>query len=46
MSRTEEKNSARGPASLIYFPRKVPHRFLNGGTKPLRILWTITPGGN
>ena len=40
-----EKFSA-GPGSLIYFPRKVPHRFLNVGTKPLRTLWTITPGEN
>ena len=32
-----------GPGSLIYFPRKVPHRFLNAGAKPLHTLWTITP---
>lgn len=32
------------PGSLIYFPRNIPHRFLNVGTKPLRTLWTIVPG--
>ena len=34
------------PGSLIYFPRNIPHRFLNVGTKPLRTLWTIIPGAS
>ena len=34
------------PGTLIYFPRNIPHRFLNVGTKPLRTLWTIIPGAS
>jgi quercetin dioxygenase-like cupin family protein len=34
------------PGSLIYFPRGIPHRFLNVGSKPLRTLWTIIPGAS
>jgi quercetin dioxygenase-like cupin family protein len=30
--------------SLIYFPRNIPHGFLNLGARPLRTLWTIIPG--
>jgi quercetin dioxygenase-like cupin family protein len=34
------------PGSLIYFPRTIPHRFLNVGEKPLKTLWTILPGAS
>jgi quercetin dioxygenase-like cupin family protein len=35
-----------GPGTLIYFPRNIPHRFLNVGGRPLKTLWTIIPGAS
>ena len=38
--------SRAAPGTLIYFPRNIPHRFLNVGTRPLKTLWTIIPGAS